>query len=198
MKIALSFLITILVTVASAFLIETHFHSATAENDKLEVFSYTDSIPELKATVYLPESMGEWGVQSPYKNADQSLIKSPQVYVKAAFQSINTPAFYGLIRVVYDLKGIDCYAVFTGLAQLDGLRLQTYSSTSSETIKGGKGYVFEYYQDQKNRIVGSKVVCDDKYGLELMVIAPDDKQYSAAIETILNDAQLTIPGTPTQ
>ena len=117
--------------------------------------------------------------------------------MKAAFQNIDTPANYGVVRVTYDLQGLDCYSVFTGLAQLDGLRLQTYSSSSAPQIKNGKGYVFEYYQDQKKLIVGSRVVCDDKYGLELMVVAPDETQYGPIIQMILQNSELTIPGTPT-
>lgn len=163
----------------------------------LSYFVYQDTIPNLKATVYLPGAADEWGVQNPYKEANRSLVKSPQVFVKAAFQNIQNPAIYGVLHVIYDMKGLDCYSVFTGLAQLDGLRLQTYSSTSSNTIAGSKGYIFEYYQDQKNLIVGSRVVCDNTYGLELMVVAPNNQQYNATIETILKDSQLTIPGTPT-
>ena len=168
-------------------------------NGKFTEFLYQDpTVPNLIATVYLPESAGQWGVQNPYKGADESIIKSPQVFVKAAFQNINDPTIYGLIRVVYDLQGVDCYTFFTGLAQLNGLRLQTYTSTTSNQIKEAKSYVFEYYQDQRNLLAGSKVVCDDKYGLELFVVAPDTKaNYGAIVQTILQYATLTIPGTPT-
>jgi hypothetical protein len=165
-------------------------------NQGSSYFVYQDTTPNLRAVVSLPGVSSDWGVQNPYKNANQSLIKSPQVFVKAAFQNIQTPAIYGLVRVAYNLQGLDCYTVFTGLAQLDGLRLQTYSSTSTPAINGGKGYVFEYYQDQKQLIVGSRVVCDKTYGLELMVVAPDQKQNGPLIQTILQNSQLTIPGSP--
>ena len=111
---------------------------------------------------------------------------------------MQTPAFYGLIRVIYDLKGTDCYTFFTDLAKSDGLRLQTQSSTTTPALTSAKGYAFEYYQDQKNLIVGSKVACDDTRAIELMVVSPNDKQYNADINTILQDAQLTLPETQTQ
>jgi hypothetical protein len=166
-------------------------------NDKFTEFNYQDpTTPNLSATVYLPESAGQWGVQNPYKSADQSLTKSPQVFIKAAFQDIANPTIYGLIRVVYDLQGTDCYIFFTGLAQLDGLRLQTYTSTTSNQVKDAKSYVFEYYQDQRNLLVGSKVVCDEKYGLELFVVAPDQQlSNGSVVQSILQHATLTIPDT---
>jgi len=201
------FVVAAIIVGAFGFAIETDL-TASAQNSKIaspgdkagensSYFVYQDTIQNLRATVYLPGSSSDWGVQNPYKNADQSLINSPQVFVKAAFQNISTPAIYGLLRVIYNLQGVDCFTVFTQLAQLDGLRLQTYSSTSSPTINGGKGYIFEYYQDQKNLIVGSRVVCDDQYGLELMVVAPDQKQNGPIIQTILQNSELTIPGSPT-
>lgn len=169
---------------------------AIHESDGASFFVYQDAIPDLKATVYLPGPSGQWGVDNPYKYANQSLIKSPQVFVKAAFQNINTPALYGLLRVVYNLQGVGCFKMFTSLAQLDGLRLQTYSSTTSGALQGAQGYAFEYYQDQKNLIVGSKVVCDDTYGLELMVVAPDQATYSGTVQAILQNSELSIPSKP--
>lgn len=179
-------------------LLKSHTAQSNAEQQNTDAafFVYQDAIPNLKATVYLPGPSGQWGVDNPYKYANQSLIKSPQVFVKAAFQNINTPALYGLVRVVYNLEGVSCFKMFTSLAQLDGLRLQTYSSTTSNAVQGGQGYAFEYYQDQKNLIVGSKVVCDDTYGLELMVVAPDQATYSGMVQAILQNSQLSIPGTP--
>jgi hypothetical protein len=195
MKNIVYLVLAFIVLVGITILAISKFHADQKSGGSL-YFVYQDSIPNLRAAVVLPGPAAQWGVENPYKYANQSIIKSPRVFVKAAFQNIETPTLYGLVRVVYDLQGVPCFKMFTNLAQLDGLRLQTYSSTTSDTIQGGQGYAFEYYQDQKNLLVGSKVVCDDTYGLELMVVAPDQATYSSTVQGILQNSQLSIPGTP--
>lgn len=169
-----------------------------ARNQKLGYFDYADPSHGMKARVLLPESLGAWAVENPWRDADKSLLKEPQVFVKANFQAERVPSFYGLVRVVYDLQGYDCGVVFTKLAALDGLALQRYSDTSVEGIRKGKLYVFEYSRNARNTMVGSKVLCDDKQGIETMVVAPNEAQYGDAVNTILKTVEMTIQATPAQ
>jgi len=196
-------LISVAIGVAALafFLFEQAPKSAqTAPNQpaKLGYFDYADEAGGLKARVFLPESLGQWAVENPWRDADKSLLKEPKIFVKANFQSIATPSFYGLLRVSYDLQGYDCGGLFAKLAQLDGLSLVKYSDTTVGGIEKGKLYVFQYYQPQKHLVIGSKVLCDSKTAIELMVISPDDKKYGDAINTILKTVEMTIPGSPTQ
>ena len=165
-------------------------------NSKLGYFDYADASGGIKAKIFLPESMGEWAVENPWRDSEKSLIKEPRVFVKANFQSIAVPAFYGLVRVVNDLQGYDCGTVFTKLSELDGLKLQKYSDTAFEGVKNGKLYVFEYSSMKKDLIVGSKALCDNKTGIEVLVIAPNDVKYKDPVNSILKTVELTIPATP--
>jgi hypothetical protein len=167
-----------------------------SSKNKLGYFDYTDTAGGIKARVFLPESMGEWAVENPWRDSEKSLLKEPQVFVKANFQSVAVPAFYGLVRVVLDLKGYDCGTVFTKLSELDGLTLQKYSDTAFEGIKNGKLYVFEYSAAKNNLIIGSKALCDDKTGIEVIVIAPNEAKYKDPVNSILRDVEMTIPATP--
>lgn len=172
--------------------------SSTSEstNGKLGYFDYVDASSGVRARIFLPESVGEWAVENPWRDSEKSLLKEPQVFVKANFQSIAVPAFYGLVRVVSDLQGYDCGTVFTKLSELDGLTLRKYSDTAFEGIKNGKLYVFEYSSVKKDLIVGSKALCDEKTGIEVLVIAPNEDKYKDPVNSILKTVEMTIPATP--
>jgi len=157
---------------------------------KLGYFQYNDANSRISAKIFLPESMGEWAVENPWRNADKSLINDPQVFVVANFQNVSSPRFFGLIRVSYDLHGYDCGVVFKKLAELDGLSLEKYSETDVQGIKGGKVYVLAYAS--KDRTATSKLVCDEKSAVELFVVAPSDGKFAEPMTTIVGSSELTI------
>ncbi len=103
-------------------------------SNKLGFFDYADIEHGMRARVYLPESLGNWNVENPWRVAGKSLTKQLGLFVKVNFQSADHPKFYGLLRVVYDLQGYDCGVLFSKLAESDGLALEKY--TDSECLSG--------------------------------------------------------------
>lgn len=164
--------------------------------EKLGFFDYQDATHDFKARVYLPESLGQWFVENPWRGADESLIPKPKLYVKANFQSKDVPKFHGLIRVVYDLDGTNCGVLFSRLGQSDGLSLEKYTASDIKGVDEGKLYLFDFYGKKDNLSVTSKVVCDKKSAMELMVIAPNEDQYLQAIATIIGTVDMHIPAIP--
>jgi hypothetical protein len=166
------------------------------KGDKLGFFDFSDSSHAIKARVYLPDSLGKWAVENPWRKANESLIKAPQVFVKVNFQSMLHPQFYGLLRVSYDLDGYDCGVIFSKLGELNNLQIKRYTVTDVKGIDGGKLYVFEFRNKQDDRLIVSKVLCDAKTAIELLIVSPNDQQYSNAINSIVQNVEMSIPATP--
>jgi hypothetical protein len=161
-------------------------------------FDFVDQAHDFRATVYLPESLGRWSVENPWRNATTSITQSPKVYVVAAFQATDIPQFRGLLRVAYDLQDADCGVVFSRLGQSDGLSLQKYTEADINGTDGGKLYIFDFYGKQENVAVTSKVICDKKSAMEILVIAPNVEKYLPATSQIIATVDLHIPALPTK
>src|SRR5438105_700550 len=55
------------------------------QNQKLGYFDYADEAHGIRARVYLPEALGEWAVENPWRDSTKSLTKEPQIFVKVNF-----------------------------------------------------------------------------------------------------------------
>jgi hypothetical protein len=160
---------------------------------KIESFEYNDPAHKMTARVQLPDSLGRWNVENPWREADKSLITQLGVFITVNFQSVDDPKVYGLVRTVFDLQGFDCATLFSKLDESDGLTVQAYSAADIEGAKGARLHVFQFARPQDNLIVVSKVVCDSKSALNVMVVAPNEPRYLDAIKTILGTAEMRIP-----
>src|SRR5262245_38990328 len=54
--------------------------------DKIEYFEYSDPARKMAARVQLPDSLGRWYVENPWREADKSLITQLGVFVTVNFQ----------------------------------------------------------------------------------------------------------------
>lgn len=171
--------------------------SATT-TDKLGEVDFTDQGTGLKAKVYLPLSLGRWGVENPWRDATTSIVvdaSQPQVYVKVFLQSSDHPQFYGLVRTIPDLKGTACTTFIKKVGAASGLELKQSLIRKVQNFPEDQILFSEFYDPKGNRVVESKILCNSKFGIELMIVSPDDPVYKNALNEMIADAVLTIPVT---
>ncbi|WP_027556477.1 hypothetical protein [Bradyrhizobium sp. Cp5.3] len=169
---------------------------STLPTDAFGYFDFANEARDFRARVYLPESLGRWSVENPWRNATSSITQTPKVYVVAAFQATDVPQFRGFLRVAYDLQDADCGVLFSRLGQSNGLSLQKYTVDDINGTDGGKLYIFDFYGKQENVAATSKVICDKKSAMELLIIAPNIDKYAPAAAQMISTVDLHIPALP--
>lgn len=194
-RIALTLFTILTAIVVCVVMAKAENNQAHAPKSSFTSFAYNDSLKSISVTVYLPDAAGPWAVQEKYVGSDTSLLKEPQVFVESAFQNRQTKSFYGLIRISENLQGYDCGEIFSKLSEADGLQLKSYVDGKLEGVRNGKVYLFRYENKSNNIVATSKVLCDEKVGVEILLISPNDAKFSGPIDEILRMVQISIPGT---
>lgn len=167
---------------------------ATDENQTLGYFDYSDPDHGMSARVYLPEALGKWAIENPWRGANDSILVKPDLFVKSNFQSVADPKFYGLIRVVYDMKEFDCGNVFSKLTKALGFKLERFNVSDIKADKPSKLYVFEYLSNDKSLVADSKLLCYGQRAVELFVVSPNEAKYTQTITDILANSEINITG----
>ena len=164
-----------------------------SETERFKRIQYSDDAGEIGAEILLPDNLGEWALENPYRKATTSLTDDPKIYTKVYFQNVKTRDFHGILRVVEDLNGHACADVFAPLEKFTGLQIEKYTSTEIPGNDVAHLYVLQLASVDGKLAGGSKIVCDNKKAIEFLVLMPISDEEGDVITTILKNVSLWVP-----